>query len=208
VQQSNDLAYQQTIIVLTPASISPVAWLSLGIALFGAGLAVTQTRFAREAFLGQNFLTLMEKLQADGERTARASLKAYLYGEVGDRSPLQWHGSTSSTEALAADRVSQLFDQVGILIDARMVDAAAILDNWSPTIIEAFIVALPVIHERRKTNEHLWRSFDRLVDKAHRNTYVPDSLRSSYGRLMALIADSGVGHVIANNPDAFTLTRS
>jgi hypothetical protein len=192
----------------SPSSFTWPAGVALTAALIGVLIALYQAKQARRAFLGQNFLTLMEKLQAKDARDNRGTLKDHLRPRAGDGELLCWEGAQSSSAAKLAADVCQLFDQVGILVRANMVDRSAILDNWSPTIIEMYIVCLPVIHGRQATNPYLWRSFQELAAEASSSSYISDELAKAYRAVAGgKRSHAEMGGLIRDLPGLFLLPR-
>jgi hypothetical protein len=200
-----------------------VSSLSAFVAAQGLRVAHQQALHAQRAFLGSNFLALMNKLQEESARTARGRLKAHFSHECSDCQPrrfcrpkaacdghpLRWVGSRSSAPAIDADRAAQLFDQVGIMLDNEMIDAAPMLNNWGVTILEIYIVALPVINDRRDwhVNPAHWRSFDALAAKAAEDKSVPSWLRDAYFGVIGSMIHKGVDLTIAELPGAFSVPR-
>jgi hypothetical protein len=194
-----------------PSSSSSFTWpagVALAAALVGVLIALYQAKQARRAFLGQNFLTLMEKLQAKDARDNRGILKDHLRPPDGEGELLRWEGAQSSRVAKLAVDVSQLFDQVGILVRKNMVDRSAILDNWSPTILEMYIVCLPVIHGRQATNPYLWRSFQQLAAEASNSSYISDELANAYrAGASGNRSHAELSRLIRDSPELFLLRR-
>jgi hypothetical protein len=219
------VSWVATVSVIVAAIALVASSVSAFVATRGLRVANQQALHARRAFVGSNFLSLMNKLQEEHARVARGRLKAHFSRECDycqpprglrrrrascDGHPLRWAGSGSSPPAVDADHAAQLFDQVGIMLRNDMIDAEPILNNWGVTILEIYIVSLAVVSDRRNwhVNPEHWRSFDELATKAAEDQSVPIWLRDAYFTVIGSARLDGLDATIAESSCLFSVPRS
>lgn len=140
-----------------------VSSLALLVAALSAWYAREQVKVAKKADEAQNLLALVDHLQREEVREARA----HLLGTLSQKDYSAW----SDDDKLTASRAAAAYDMAGILICRGLVEQDAVLDNWGPNIVRCYEVCQPLIEEYRgnlpkEIQGKFWNEFEWLAEQA------------------------------------------
>lgn len=177
-------------------------------ALLTCFIALRSLLRARAAFQGQNFLALMRELQTDRQRDAREALREHYRIDQNDQRPIRWIVEGRPVRNTELEDACQMLDQAGILVRNKMLGANVILDSWSVTILEVFVVSASYLNDRRTRDPGLWTSFEELAHDAferHRSgeSTAEELLRSRFAKALERLDTSETAEPTASaSPEA------
>ena len=135
----------------------------LPLAVWQLSLQVKATRDQTRATLLQTIATVISWVQAEEIRQSRRLLFELESTDKISSLPInKWQEEWKQ----AADRVSQCFNSAAIVAqqDARLQDIW--IHPTRQAILKSWTIAQPRILERRAQEEHLWKEFEWLAEKA------------------------------------------
>ena len=122
-----------------------------------------QLRAMRKSSEGQNFLSLVDYLQAQDVREARRVVRTTLKEKVSNSEPL------CDSEDRAASLVCSTYDVAAILIRSGVVPAKPFIENWGPSIRDCYEVLRPYIKKMQQpenSGPEYWDDFDWVYQQA------------------------------------------
>jgi hypothetical protein len=130
------------------------------VALLSVGILAWQIRLLRLATTAQSYATLLDQIQAEPIRAARAAIF-----RLKDKPLGEW----TELEIGEAEKVCNTYDTMAIMLRHDMLPKGILIDNWRDSVVKCWVAAKPLVLSYRETRgSEYWDDFEWLADQAGR----------------------------------------